>query len=95
MICVDQPDFSKGNRKNWCHMMSDLSHRSDALQELHEFAKSMGLPCHWFQPRSSPHYDLSPAYRRKAIAAGATEVSNKDLVRRCVLIHRQSEEKQS
>lgn len=87
-VLVDQPVFCRGNRLDYCHLMSDKPDMSDALAELHIFAASIGLRRSWFQAKSSPHYDLSPFYRRKAIAAGAEEVSNKELVKRCIKIHR-------
>jgi hypothetical protein len=45
---------------------------ADSLDELHAFARRLGLKREWFQPRSSPHYDLSPAKRERALALGAT-----------------------
>lgn len=60
----------------WCHLLSDLS-----LEELHEFAKSIGVKKCFFHNSSIPHYDLRPAKRELAVANGAIEVkSNKQLV---------------
>lgn len=52
-------------RDGACHMMADT------LEELHAMAARIGLRRAWFQPRSSPHYDLTPAKREAALAAGA------------------------
>ncbi len=53
-----------------CHMSSD-----EGVGELLDFAKGIGLPMAWFQRRGShPHFDLSPGWRKKAIAAGARDV---------------------
>lgn len=78
MILVD-PLFACapcwGGRKS-CHMMSDRD-----VGELLDFAKGIGLPLAWFQARSSvPHFDLSPRWRSRAIAAGALEVDRRGFV---------------
>lgn len=44
---------------------------ADTLSELHEFAARIGLRREWFQPRSSPHYDLTEVRYQKALALGA------------------------
>src|SRR5262249_49782175 len=62
----------------WCHMVSDLG-----IDELHAFAAQIGLRRSWFQhkvPRH-PHYDLRPATRVMAIAAGAREVTSEEMIR--------------
>ena len=65
----------------WCHLATD-----GALQELHEFARALGLPGRAFHRGAKhPHYDLTPAARALAVSRGAIEVSSKDLVRRCFL----------
>lgn len=89
MILVDGARFSRGNRRNWCHMMSDMPNQQEAIQELHEFAQRIGLRRSWFQSKSSPHYDLSPSFREKALRRGAQEVTSQEMVQRCILIHRQ------
>ncbi len=48
-----------------CHMMADT------LEELHAMADAIGMKRTWFQPLSSPHYDLTASRRAKAIALGA------------------------
>lgn len=51
------------------HMMAD------DLEELHQFAESIGLRRSWFQDKSIRHYDVSKGKREEAIAKGAVEVS--------------------
>lgn len=68
------------HQARWCHLMSDTSR-----EELHEFAEKIGLKRSWFQdhPRLY-HYDVTEGMRRKAVAAGAEEVSQKELSRRMI-----------
>lgn len=61
------------------HLVSDHS-----LDELHEFARLLGLRREWFQVRSIPHYDLTGEYYRLAIERGALLVSSREIVRRAV-----------
>lgn len=58
-----------------CHLVSDHSR-----EELLGFAQSIGLPQRWFQPGSVPHFDLSPAMRRRAVRAGAAAVDRREIV---------------
>lgn len=56
----------------------------DRLDELHEFAEAIGLRREWFQNRRGlPHYDLVASMRKKAVSAGATELSCMELIRTC------------
>lgn len=56
-----------------CHMMSDESE-----SELLDFAERLRLPLRWYQARSAvPHFDLSPGWRKKAVAAGAITVDRR------------------
>ena len=49
---------------------------ADTLDELHAFAKRLGLKREWFQDHSvMPHYDLTPKRYQKAIEMGAQVVS--------------------
>ena len=48
---------------------------TENLDELHAFAKSIGLKTDWFQNKKVPHYDLFGAMIQKAIAAGAKTVT--------------------
>lgn len=66
---------------SWCHLVTD----SGDLEELHRFAESIGLERSYFQdPRYSPgdqgrpHYDVTPGARKRAVAAGAEEISAVD-----------------
>lgn len=54
--------------------MSDVS-----LDELHEFADGVGIPRRGFQ---GDHYDIPEEHRAEVVAAGATEVESRELVRR-------------
>jgi len=59
-----------------CHLISDLSE-----SELLDFAQGISIPLAWYQPRGTvPHFDLSPGWRKKAIAAGARDVDRLGLV---------------
>lgn len=57
-----------------CHMIADT------LPELHAMADRIGLKREWFQPLSSPHYDVSLSRRALAIAAGARVVDRWEFV---------------
>jgi hypothetical protein len=59
-----------------CHLLSDESER-----ELLDFAQKVRIPLAWYQARATvPHFDLSPSWRRRAVAAGAIEVDRGALV---------------
>jgi len=58
-----------------CHMVAD------SLTELHAMADALGLARRWFQcpPRVRlPHYDVSLAFRTRAIGLGAKEISRRE-----------------
>lgn len=57
-----------------CHMVADT------VDELHMMAATIGLRRSWFQPQSSPHYDLTCTKRRLAIENGATPLNRIDIV---------------
>lgn len=61
------------------HLVSDSS-----LDELHEFAVSLGLRREWFQRKSVPHYDLTGRHYELALERGAILVSSREIVRRAV-----------
>jgi hypothetical protein len=69
MIMVDELRCWLDSPKKWCHLTTD-----GELEDLHAFACKLGLKREWFQPKSSPHYDLTPAMRTKALRAGAVYV---------------------
>jgi hypothetical protein len=58
----------------WAHLTTDGD-----LEELHQFAQSIGLKRSYFQRSAVPHYDLTPNKRKLAVEKGAVEKSPKDL----------------
>lgn len=56
---------------------------SDNLDELHIFAKNLGLKRDWFQNHAEhPHYDLTTLnMRKKALALGAKLVDRREIVK--------------
>lgn len=79
MVFVD--DLTRYEEHYWCHLFADT------VQELHAFAKKLGLKREWFQVGrvGFPHYDLAGGtWRARAIAQGAIEVPNRLAVR---LVH--------
>ena len=67
------PEFMTDYVKSKKWPYSFASHLfADDIEELHCFAKSIGLKRSWFQARSiMPHYDITQNKRRQAIKAGA------------------------
>lgn len=65
---------NKYHRMVMCHLMAD------SLEELHAFAAQLGMKREWYQPVSTPHYDLSLARRAMALKLGAVEIDNKKVV---------------
>ena len=57
-----------------CHLIAD------SVDELIAFAVQMGLRAEWFQPKSSPHFDLTAEGREAAISNGAIELENRAFV---------------
>ena len=57
-----------------CHLIAD------SVDELIEFAVQMGLRPEWFQPKSSPHFDLTAEGRAAAVSNGAIELENRAFV---------------
>jgi hypothetical protein len=72
-VLVDEARWWHRGRR-WCHLVSDVS-----LDELHEFADGVGIPRRGFQ---GDHYDIPEEHRAEVVAAGATEVESRELVRR-------------
>ena len=70
MVYVDTLAEAKWKWGKSCHLFAD------SIDELHEFARAIGLKREWFQ-KGFPHYDLTTAMRKKAVSAGAQEVSRK------------------
>ena len=75
MILVDPPTWP-GWGRTWSHLVSDSS-----LAELHEFAQHVGLPRRLFDEE---HDDVPVERYDEVVAAGATEVSGSDLIRRLI-----------
>jgi hypothetical protein len=72
-VYVDNQQNEFGRMK-MCHMMADT------LDELHAMANAIGLRREWFQPKSTPHYDVSQSKRRLAIERGAIEIDGRKTV---------------
>ena len=72
-VYVDGGRIQYGRMK-MSHMMAD------SLEELHAMAERIGLKREWFQPKSSPHYDLCQSKRALAISFGAIEADRKKVV---------------
>lgn len=54
-----------------CHLIADTN------EELHEFARRLGLKRSWFQAKASgPHYDLTAGKRSLAVRLGAIELDD-------------------
>lgn len=61
-------------RMMMCHMLADT------LEELHAMADRIGMKREWFQPESTPHYDVSKTRRALAIQHGAIEADRHKVV---------------
>ena len=57
----------------WCHLVSD-----ESLDELHAFARWIGVPQRGFQ---GDHYDIPEHVRVIAVEEGALEVTGPEVVR--------------
>lgn len=73
MILVDPPTWP-GWGRTWSHLVSDSS-----LEELHRFAGRVGLPPRLFDV---DHYDVPVERYEEVVAAGALEVSGRELITR-------------
>ncbi len=71
MIYVDDV-FIKWRGREWCHMLTDGDE-----QELHNFAKRLGLRRQWYQ---GDHYDVTRSKRALAIRYGAQAVTAREIV---------------
>jgi hypothetical protein len=61
--------------QNWCHMVAD------SLDELHTFARTLGLQRQWFQQNASyPHYDITLKVKERALHLGAIEGTNARII---------------
>jgi len=76
-VYVDAEGIRWRNRL-WCHMAADT------LDELHAFARRLGLKRQWFQTQSSyPHYDVTMEVRERAIRLGAVDADRSTMISRC------------
>ena len=57
-----------------CHLIADT------VEELVDFAVKMGMKREWFQPESSPHFDLTADGRKLAVKNGAIELKQRSFV---------------
>jgi len=74
-ILIDEPRWPAHGRR-WAHLVSD----SD-LDELHRFARAAGIPERAFD---LDHYDVPEDAYERLVAAGASPVDGKELVRRLI-----------
>jgi hypothetical protein len=82
MIMVDElavwPGAKRPFHRGSCHLTTDGD-----LDELHAFAKRLGMRREWFQPHIlAPHYDLTPERRAKALQLGAEIVPAREQSKR-------------
>lgn len=71
MACVPNPRWTWSEA---CHLVAD------ELDQLHAFARRLGLHREWFQDKSTPHYDLTRGKREAAVRMGAIEIDRTQLV---------------
>ena len=72
-LLIDPPLWPRHERV-WGHLVSDTS-----LDELHSFARKLGIPERGFD---LDHYDVPEDMHERLLAAGATLVDGRELVRR-------------
>ncbi|WP_432942137.1 DUF4031 domain-containing protein [Kribbella sp. CA-253562] len=75
MILIDPPVWPDWDRV-WSHLVSDESY-----DELHAFARKVGIPARGFD---RDHYDVPSDRYDDMVAAGATPVPSRVLVRRLI-----------
>lgn len=70
-VYVDEP-VNRWRGRYWCHLFAD------DVDELHAFAKKLGLKRVWFQDdKRLPHYDVTANKRDEAILRGAVGVDRR------------------
>ena len=74
-ILIDPPNAA-GHGRLWSHLASDESY-----DELHAFAATLGIPLRGFD---RDHYDVPSEWYDQVVAAGATPVSSREIVRRLI-----------
>jgi len=72
-LLIDPPN-APGYGRMWSHLASD-----ESFDELHRFASYLGIPARGFD---NDHYDVPADRYTDVVAAGATPVSSRELVRR-------------
>lgn len=59
----------------WCHLFAD------SIEELHQFAKQIGLQKTWYQGKACyPHYDITDSMRERALEFGAHHADKRKIV---------------
>ncbi|MFC8347656.1 DUF4031 domain-containing protein [Streptomyces sp. NPDC057280] len=71
-VYIDPPSWP-GHGRMWSHLVSDESY-----DELHAFADALGVPRRAFE---RDHYDIPSHRYADVVAAGAVEVSSREVVR--------------
>ena len=71
-----RPSSPRWKHGDSCHLTADT------LDELHTFARRIGLRRGWFQNAMLPHYDLTARRRLAALAAGAIPIDRNEVARR-------------
>lgn len=71
-VYIDPPTWP-GHGRLWSHLVSDVSY-----DELHAFAEALGVPRRAFE---RDHYDVPSHRYGEVVAAGAVEVSSREVVR--------------
>ena len=73
-VYVDEARY-RYRRMVMCHMLADTP------AELHAMADRIGAARRWYQRyASTPHYDIAKNKRQLALAAGALELSRREVV---------------
>jgi len=81
MVYVDALIPCRPNRR-W-HWFESAHMFADSLEELHRFARTIGLRRCWFQNHHRvKHYDLTRGKWRVAVRAGAIELSREQAVKK-------------
>lgn len=71
-VYIDPPDWP-GHGRMWSHLVSDVS-----FDELQAFADGLGVPRRAFE---RDHYDIPSHRYADVVAAGAVQVSSREVVR--------------
>jgi hypothetical protein len=74
-VLIDRPTWP-AHGTHWAHLVSD-----ESLLELHDFAAANELPGRSFD---RDHYDVPARLYDALVAAGATPVTNRELVTRLI-----------